>query len=204
MTSITSQKTQEELLRIIAFVKKKDDGRVFCDPVDVVALGLHDYHTIVLNPMDLSTVEVRSNIASFCLMLQKKLRAKSYQTMDAFVADVAQIWKNSELFNGATHSVCALHSSHGSAFVYSLDHFAGPRTRWHLSKETRRIASQPRTSHSVSLYAFLCSDYHLSFLQSALPRSRSSRSFKSSDYDVPAKYVSSVAIQILTREGSYL
>jgi hypothetical protein len=55
---ITSQKIQEELLRIIAFVKKRDVERVFCDPVDVVALGLHDYHTIVTNPMDLSTVEV--------------------------------------------------------------------------------------------------------------------------------------------------
>lgn len=63
--SITSQKIQEELLRIIAFVKKKDIDRVFCEPVDVVALGLHDYHSLVSNPMDLSTVEVTPILSRF-------------------------------------------------------------------------------------------------------------------------------------------
>jgi hypothetical protein len=56
--SITSLKVQEELLRLIQFIKKKDVGGVFCTPVDAVKLGLHDYHTIVQTPMDLSTVEV--------------------------------------------------------------------------------------------------------------------------------------------------
>lgn len=31
----------------------------FYTPVDVVALGLHDYHNIIKQPMDLSTIRVR-------------------------------------------------------------------------------------------------------------------------------------------------
>lgn len=31
----------------------------FYTPVDAVALGLHDYHTIIKQPMDLSTIRVR-------------------------------------------------------------------------------------------------------------------------------------------------
>lgn len=56
-----SQKLQDELLRIIAIVKKKDIDKIFHEPVDVVKFGLTNYHDIVKFPMDLGTVEVISN-----------------------------------------------------------------------------------------------------------------------------------------------
>lgn len=52
------QKVQEELLRIITIVKKKDIDRIFHEPVDVVKFGLTNYHDVVKFPMDLGTVEV--------------------------------------------------------------------------------------------------------------------------------------------------
>jgi len=86
------QKVNDELLRIITIVKKKDIDRIFHEPVDVVKFGLTNYHEVVQFPMDLGTVE-------------KKLKQHVYLTIDAVVADVAQIWKNSELYNGVEHSI---------------------------------------------------------------------------------------------------
>lgn len=41
----------------------------FYTPVDVVGLGLHDYHNIIKQPMDLGTIRVRLD----CMRMQSKL-----------------------------------------------------------------------------------------------------------------------------------
>ena len=38
---------------------KHEDGWVFNVPVDAKGFGLHDYHTIVKEPMDLGTVKAK-------------------------------------------------------------------------------------------------------------------------------------------------
>lgn len=60
---------------------------VFHSPVDPVALNIPEYPNIIKHPMDLSTV-------------QKKLRNKSYATIQDFDEDMRLIWSNAMLFNG--------------------------------------------------------------------------------------------------------
>jgi len=58
----------------------------FKNPVDVVALNIPDYLTIIKEPMDLSTVE-------------KNLRSDKYGNPNQFGADVRKIWKNAMTYN---------------------------------------------------------------------------------------------------------
>ena len=37
-------------------LEQEQEAWVFANPVDAVALGLHDYHTIITRPMDLGSV----------------------------------------------------------------------------------------------------------------------------------------------------
>lgn len=46
---------------LLAKLMKHKHGWVFNEPVDVVKLGLHDYHIIIKHPMDLGTVKNRLN-----------------------------------------------------------------------------------------------------------------------------------------------
>jgi len=67
-------------------ISKMDQAFYFLQPVDVVALRIPDYPTIVREPMDLGTIE-------------KKLDASSYATTEEFVADVKLVWYNARLYN---------------------------------------------------------------------------------------------------------
>ncbi|OAD78554.1 hypothetical protein PHYBLDRAFT_104245, partial [Phycomyces blakesleeanus NRRL 1555(-)] len=58
----------------------------FLAPVDIVALHIPDYPTIVKHPMDLSTIE-------------RKLNQGEYDTPDDFEADVRLMFKNCYLYN---------------------------------------------------------------------------------------------------------
>ena len=53
----------------------------FYQPVDVKALGLHDYYEVIKKPMDLSTV-------------QKNMDNDIYKTKDEFADDVRLIFSN--------------------------------------------------------------------------------------------------------------
>jgi len=64
----------------------------FGEPVDIVALNIPDYPTVIRNPMDLGTVK-------------KKLADDAYTTIDEYLADVRLIWSNALLYNGATSQV---------------------------------------------------------------------------------------------------
>lgn len=65
---------------------------VFNSPVDVVALGLHDYYQIIKNPMDLGTVK-------------SKLKKNLYQTPLDFAADVRLTFNNAMVYNPKGHDV---------------------------------------------------------------------------------------------------
>lgn len=48
-----------EILREMLSRRHHSYAWPFYTPVDVVALGLHDYHNIIKEPMDLGTIKVR-------------------------------------------------------------------------------------------------------------------------------------------------
>ncbi|XP_072244856.1 bromodomain testis-specific protein [Leuresthes tenuis] len=64
----------------------------FYTPVDAVALGLHDYHDIIKQPMDLSTV-------------RKKMDQREYAHAKEFAADVRLMFSNCYRYNPPAHEV---------------------------------------------------------------------------------------------------
>lgn len=86
----------------------------FYSPVDVVALGLHDYHDIIRQPMDLSTIRVRvvKPHRNVCLAAhphvsspQKKVDQGEYATPSQFAADVRLMFSNCYKYNPPSHEV---------------------------------------------------------------------------------------------------
>ncbi|XP_039985051.1 bromodomain testis-specific protein isoform X2 [Xiphias gladius] len=64
----------------------------FYTPVDAVALGLHDYHDIIKQPMDLSTI-------------RKKMDQREYTNAKEFAADVRLMFSNCYKYNPPSHEV---------------------------------------------------------------------------------------------------
>ncbi|KAM7394609.1 hypothetical protein PAMP_021400 [Pampus punctatissimus] len=67
----------------------------FYKPVDVKALGLHDYHDIIKHPMDLSTIK-------------KKLDNRQYRDAQEFAADVRLMFSNCYKYNPPDHDVVGM------------------------------------------------------------------------------------------------
>ncbi|GFP99436.1 transcription factor gte2 [Phtheirospermum japonicum] len=72
--------------QVLGKLMKHKFAYVFRTPVDAVALGLHDYHSIVKIPMDLGTVRA-------------KLAKNSYPSPVEFAADVRLTFNNALLYN---------------------------------------------------------------------------------------------------------
>ncbi|XP_077591300.1 bromodomain-containing protein 4 isoform X2 [Stigmatopora nigra] len=67
----------------------------FYKPVDVAALGLHDYHDIIKHPMDLSSVKA-------------KLESRQYRDPQEFAADVRLMFSNCYKYNPPDHEVVGM------------------------------------------------------------------------------------------------
>ncbi|XP_037530288.1 bromodomain testis-specific protein [Nematolebias whitei] len=67
----------------------------FYAPVDAVALGLHDYHDIIKQPMDLSTI-------------RKKMDQREYADAKEFAADVQLMFSNCYKYNPPSHDVVCM------------------------------------------------------------------------------------------------
>ncbi|XP_026068044.1 bromodomain-containing protein 3b isoform X8 [Carassius auratus] len=67
----------------------------FYKPVDAEALELHDYHEIIKQPMDLSTVK-------------KKMDSREYQDGQSFAADIRLMFSNCYKYNPPDHEVVAM------------------------------------------------------------------------------------------------
>ncbi|KAM6548814.1 hypothetical protein CsatB_020490 [Cannabis sativa] len=65
---------------------KHKHGWVFNDPVDAAGLGLHDYHTIIKQPMDLGTIKTRLN-------------KNWYKSPKEFAEDVRLTFRNAMTYN---------------------------------------------------------------------------------------------------------
>ncbi|XP_014024571.2 bromodomain testis-specific protein isoform X3 [Salmo salar] len=64
----------------------------FYKPVDTEALGLHDYHDIIMQPMDLGTI-------------RKKMVEREYMDAQDFAADFRLMFSNCYKYNPPTHEV---------------------------------------------------------------------------------------------------
>ncbi|KAM0855872.1 hypothetical protein ACQ4PT_049491 [Festuca glaucescens] len=78
--------------QILAKLQKDKRCIWFNSPVEVEALGLHDYHAVIKSPMDLGTVRA-------------SLAARKYPSHDAFAADVRLTFSNALRYNPAGHDV---------------------------------------------------------------------------------------------------
>uniref|UniRef100_A0AAY4D2I1 Bromodomain-containing protein 2 n=1 Tax=Denticeps clupeoides TaxID=299321 RepID=A0AAY4D2I1_9TELE len=67
----------------------------FYKPVDASSLGLHDYHEIIKNPMDLSTIK-------------RKMDGREYRDAQQFAADVRLMFSNCYKYNPPDHDVVAM------------------------------------------------------------------------------------------------
>uniref|UniRef100_A0A8C1SIU5 Bromodomain containing 4 n=1 Tax=Cyprinus carpio TaxID=7962 RepID=A0A8C1SIU5_CYPCA len=101
ITGTHSPKQQEQLRYCSGIVKdmfaKKHAAYAwpFYKPVDVDALGLHDYHDIIKHPMDLSTIK-------------DKLENRQYRDAQEFAADVRLMFSNCYKYNPPDHEVVAM------------------------------------------------------------------------------------------------
>ncbi|XP_031689423.1 bromodomain testis-specific protein isoform X6 [Oncorhynchus kisutch] len=64
----------------------------FYKPVDTEALGLHDYHNVIMQPMDLGTI-------------RKKMVEREYMDAQDFAADFRLMFSNCYKYNPPTHEV---------------------------------------------------------------------------------------------------
>ena len=80
---IETMKKCEQVLNQLCSHRSSDP---FLEPVNPIAQGLHDYTSIVKDPMDLGTI-------------RKKLKGKEYLKISQFVADVRKVFSNSCLYN---------------------------------------------------------------------------------------------------------
>lgn len=92
---VASSQVMKMCSQVLSKVMKQKAGYVFNEPVDVVGMGLHDYHQIVKRPMDLGTIK-------------KNLGAKFYRTPDEFAADVRLTFNNALMYNPKGHEVHTL------------------------------------------------------------------------------------------------
>eukprot|EP00095_Tigriopus_kingsejongensis_P011462 maker-scaffold1042_size67897-snap-gene-0.10 protein:Tk11462 transcript:maker-scaffold1042_size67897-snap-gene-0.10-mRNA-1 annotation:"low quality protein: bromodomain-containing protein 2-like" len=84
-----------EILRELFSKKHSAYAWPFYKPVDAQQLGLHDYHNIITEPMDLGTVK-------------QKMDNRDYSEPEEFAHDVRQIFKNCYTYNPETHDVVAM------------------------------------------------------------------------------------------------
>lgn len=101
------------LLRVIQNIKRTNDAAPFSKPVDVVALNIPNYPTIVTKPMDLRTME-------------EKMKNSSYPSVDAYVRDFNQIVENCIAFNGLDHVVTKNAQNIKASFDKQMQNLPGP------------------------------------------------------------------------------
>ncbi|KAJ2040860.1 hypothetical protein H4S03_000768, partial [Coemansia sp. S3946] len=85
--SILTKEQHKYCTAMVRALKKHRDAGPFLKPVDIVALNIPDYPTIVKTPMDLSTIE-------------RKLKMRHYVDTQAFTDDMRLMINNCYMYNG--------------------------------------------------------------------------------------------------------
>ncbi|KAG9337826.1 hypothetical protein JZ751_027477 [Albula glossodonta] len=109
-----SPKRQEQMRYCAGIVRemlaKKHEAYAwpFYKPVDVKALGLHDYHDIIKHPMDLSTIKVRQAWSHDRVGLEAKLDSRQYTEPQEFAADMRLMFSNCYKYNPPDHDIVGM------------------------------------------------------------------------------------------------
>ncbi|KAG5456497.1 MAG: Bromodomain-containing protein, partial [Olpidium bornovanus] len=124
---------------VVRNLKRNKKAHPFLEPVDPIKLNIPHYHTIVKQPMDLGTVE-------------QKLANNGYADVEAFCADVRQIFQNCYLFNGRESPYSAMAAALEKAFENQIKRLpAAPAdTSQHPPGSARRVSTGPSTGHSYA------------------------------------------------------
>lgn len=101
------------LLKVIQNIKRTNDAAPFNKPVDIVALNIPNYPTIITKPMDLRTME-------------EKLKNNSYPSVDSYERDFNQIVENCITFNGLDHVVTKNAQNIKASFDKQMQNLPGP------------------------------------------------------------------------------
>ncbi|MCJ1271996.1 hypothetical protein MMC22_011902 [Lobaria immixta] len=101
------------LLKVIQNIKRTNDAAPFNKPVDIVALNIPNYPTIITKPMDLRTME-------------EKLKNNSYPSVNAYESDFNQIVENCITFNGLDHVVTKNAQNIKASFDKQMQNLPGP------------------------------------------------------------------------------
>lgn len=101
------------ILKVIQNIKRTNDAIPFTKPVDIVALNIPTYPTIITKPMDLRTIE-------------EKLKNNQYPSITVYVNDFNQIVENSMSFNGPEHVVTKNALNIKASFEKQMLNLPGP------------------------------------------------------------------------------
>ncbi|XP_017289210.1 bromodomain testis-specific protein isoform X2 [Kryptolebias marmoratus] len=96
----------------------------FYAPVDAVALGLHDYHDIIKQPMDLSTI-------------RNKMDQREYANAKEFAADVQLMFSNCYKYNPPSHEV--VHMARKLQEVFAVRYLSIPQEPQGYSVSLQRV-----------------------------------------------------------------
>jgi len=118
-------------------LKKHPCAFPFLQPVDVEGLGLHDYYDIILEPMDLGTVET-------------KLKNGEYSSVNQFAADIRKIWNNAFRYNAKGTEIYQMTSEMSSYFeklFKEIEHVSFNDTIRDLEKKVEKLSRQISDFH---------------------------------------------------------
>lgn len=125
------------ILKVIQNIKRTNDALPFTKPVDIIALNIPTYPTIVTKPMDLRTIE-------------EKLKNNQYSSIAVYVDDFNQIVENSISFNGPEHVVTKNALNIRSSFVKQMLNLPGPDPPEPPPAEKKKKAPTATTTKTTS------------------------------------------------------
>lgn len=125
------------ILKVIQNIKRTNDAVPFTKPVDIVALNIPTYPTIVTKPMDLRTME-------------EKLKNNQYPSIAAYTNDFSQILENSMSFNGPEHVVTKNALNIKASFEKQMLNLPGPDPPEPPPVEKKKKAPAATTTKATS------------------------------------------------------
>lgn len=125
------------ILKVIQNIKRTNDAVPFTKPVDIVALNIPTYPTIVTKPMDLRTME-------------EKLKNNQYPSIAVYINDFNQILENSMSFNGPEHVVTKNALNIKASFEKQMLNLPGPDPPEPPPTEKKKKAPAATTTKAAS------------------------------------------------------
>ncbi|GAA5880981.1 hypothetical protein JCM1840_006934 [Sporobolomyces johnsonii] len=124
--AVMTKEQQKHAINLVRNLKRNKNAPPFLKPVDHIALLIPDYYKIIVNPMDLGTIESKLQATGKAMTMSQKagriygldysygqqpgalwegqqpdgVEPKSYRTVHEFKEDLDRIWENCFRYNG--------------------------------------------------------------------------------------------------------